>query len=246
MHVQLLRADQSVSLEDTSTSFTVVFQLPNGQLVRASIDSETMSTILECQVADAPPPPAQEQVQDPPPVQGFANNAVAVQSQPEPEPEYEPAPEIPSQQAVSQTNLDPAAPEFNEVEPDDMVQWRLLGDDVLTPKMKNILNAVGLADEVSISELKRTVEKIVSKMPKATPQRPQRAAGNGQPAARTNVPGVGEVVWRDGPVVIHRPPRRTVPKDAYGYPVVPGNAGTRDPGEVVGRGDLDEDGIGQL
>lgn len=247
MHVQLLKLDQSVSLEDTSTTFSVVLQLPNGQLVRASVDNETTQAILECQVQDTPP---QEQTQEeapPLPAPGFTNNAVHVQD----EQKYEPAPELPSQQATppaAQPALDPSAPEFNEGEADERVKWRLLDDTVLTPRMKSILNAVGLADEVSITELKRTVEKIVSKMPRPVAQAPQRAPqdnGARQPA-RTKIPGVGEVVWRDGPVVIDRPPRRTVPKDDFGYPIVPGTAGTRDPGELVGRGDLDEDGVGQL
>lgn len=123
---------------------------------------------------------------------------------------------------------------------DERVQWRLLSDEVLTPKMKNILNAVGLPDEVSVSELKRTVEKIVSKLPRPDVTPPERAPRQ----AKTVIPGVGQVAWHNGPVVVNRPPIKTVPKDSMGYPVVQGRG--HDPGEHVGRGDTDEDGVAQL
>ena len=244
MYVQLLKLDQSVSLEDTTTSFSIVLQLPNGQLVRASLDNEATQAILEAQVADTPlsqdedvPP------QSPPP--------------PPPTPPPQPVPQAPTFNHQTQPTVQPQQPPqpvetttalAGVAEDEEMVVWRELSDDILTSRMKSILTAVGLSEEVSVGELKRTVEKIVSKLPKQQPDPPQHALqGNGAKApARTVVPGVGQVVWKDGPVVIQKPPIRTVPMTAMGYPIVQGNSDTRDPGEVVGRGDLDEDGVGQL
>lgn len=222
MNVELLEINQSVSLSDTSTSFSVVFRLPNGQLVQASLNNEATETILGCQVKESSPP----QPTPPPPVQVAPPTQVAPPAS-VPVPTQVPTP-------LEDTSV------FDEVDEDDRVEWRKLDDDVLKARTKAILDAIGLPPIVSVSELKKTVEKVISKLPRADVQPPQRAAPT------TVVPGVGQVVWKDGPVVVRRPPIRTVPKTDMGYPIVSGVRETQDPGERIGGGDADEDGVSQL
>jgi hypothetical protein len=118
---------------------------------------------------------------------------------------------------------------------DPPVAWKTLPDETLPPHIKGFMEASQIPPLIKMSELKRILNKISG----AAPQPPEQV----QHPAPT--PGVNQVRWNDGPVILKSVPRRTVPTDEKGYPIVPGSEG-RDPGEVVGPGDGDEEGIPQM
>lgn len=231
MLVKLLRIDQSFSLESGESSFFAVFMLPGGREVLAEMAPDATEAVIKCSMqaqADhnelaSPPPPLRNP--PPPPIEHPQPAQVSV-----------PVPPVPT----------PASPvPVNEEElfaHDEKIAWRELPDETLNPRMKSILGSLGIDDVIHLSELKNLVERIVAKMPAPKPPPPQRAPQT----PVTNIPNVGQVSWTNGPVIMEKKPIRTVPKDDMGYPIVPGNRDTRDPGEVVGHGDKDEDGIGQL
>jgi hypothetical protein len=120
----------------------------------------------------------------------------------------------------------------------DLVTWADLRDEYLSADMKAILTSLGAAPAMPMADLVSLVREIaqnkqlmgeVSQAP-AQPAVPAPQQAAPQPAA-------GQVMMR------RSPPRRTVPKDEFGYPIVPGVG--HDPGEV-GVPDADEDGVGQL
>jgi hypothetical protein len=111
-------------------------------------------------------------------------------------------------------------------EPDDNVSWADLPEEHLSTRMKGILTNMGTAPVLPMSSLVTLVDQLTEDMLNA------KAAQQAQ---------VG-VVQRPSQLRVTR--AKTVPKDAYGYPVVPGS-NDRDPGEVA-QADTDEDGVPQL
>lgn len=130
--------------------------------------------------------------------------------------------------APSPLSVGPIEP-LSEIFSQPKVKWAGLPDDQLSPFMKKLLLQSGTPLELSQEDLDSLVAKILEKMGK-------------QAEAKATAPSLEFV---DGPVVMRRPPMRTVPKDDDGYPIVGTSQGV-DPGEVVERRDLDEDGVGQL
>lgn len=125
----------------------------------------------------------------------------------------------------SSSSIEPLGEAFTQ----SKIKWMELPETQLSPFMKKILLQTGTPMELSQLDLDSLISKIIDKMSQAK--------------AETQPPSLQFV---DGPVVMRRPPMRTVPKDDDGYPIVGTTQGI-DPGEVVERSrDMDEDGVGQL
>jgi len=137
----------------------------------------------------------------------------------------------------------PSEVEFNEpadIDLSDEVQWALLPDDELPPLIKVALANLEVPEVITLAELMEYVGQIsaaaVDEQMEIAQPAPQNVLQQ-QPAPQEMAPIVGRVVTNQGR------PRRTVPTDDHGYPVVPG-VEMADPGEMSVDGD--EDGIPSL
>jgi hypothetical protein len=112
----------------------------------------------------------------------------------------------------------------------EKIGWAKLSPNVLTPTMKSMFIKLGLPSHLTEQEIDYYVSKILEGM-NAEDEKPQ------QPAIR---------YAQESTVVRRVPPIHRVQSDERGNPVVPMRSGEVDPGEVVGGGDVDEDGVGSL
>jgi hypothetical protein len=166
--------------------------------------------------------------------------------------------------AVSRAQRPVAAP---EAEADGgTVTWARLPSTVLPEATKAVLRALNVPATVPLANFRSLVDELHSRLSKEDweeitgeplaaepapvqqttrpPLQPEPA-----PAAPNKSPNTaaGAVTWVDGTPILPGAgrPARTVPKDEWGYPIVP-NAGV-DPREHIGSSDcVDEDGVGQL
>jgi hypothetical protein len=134
----------------------------------------------------------------------------------------------------------PPEVEFNEqvdIDLEEGVQWAMLPDEELPPFMKVELANAGVPDVIPLQQLLEYVAQISAmyEEPDEKPQASPQSAQSAQAAPAT--PVIGRVVTNQGQ------PRRTVPMDEKGYPVVPGMEAS-DPGEVPFDGD--DDGVPSL
>lgn len=137
----------------------------------------------------------------------------------------------------------PAEVEFNEPADIDLaeeVQWAMLPDEELPPFIKVALANLGVPSSLPLAELIEYVGQISAatvdeQMDIAQPA-PQEVLQQ-QPTPQEVGPVIGRVVTNQGR------PRRTVPTDDHGYPIVPG-AEITDPGEAFLDGE--DDGVPSL
>ncbi len=136
---------------------------------------------------------------------------------------------------AEQAEVDPSIPDSvedifsaaQEAAEEPLVEWEALSDEQLSPALKRILKVADIPASLPATELVELIDAIQRQQ--AQQQAPQA------PAA----PTVGKVQH------LQPAPRRTVPKDAMGYPIVdPAQQVDRDPGEVAVMGS-DEDGVPQ-
>jgi len=207
--------NQALLLRDHKIETRLVLSLPNGKKISATVSDDDLKTLVEAR--------SEEQMAEQP---------------------VEPV----GTEAVAQGMVD----ELGEPE---MVAWASLPDEYLAPEMKQMLTELGAAPIMPMENLLALVNEIaqadglmgqvpepippepmMTSVPQAAPpyvvpQQPQ------PPAQRPPQPAMGQVVLQRVKAA------RTVPKDDYGYPIVPGME--QDPGEVAVP-DADEDGIGQM
>lgn len=219
MNFEPYAIDQRLILATGEMQNFLVIRFPNGKETRAPIDLQTMDDLIGA---------------------------------PRTEPAAPRTPEPPSEPLFHETAPEPPPAE------DHIVQWAELPPDVLHPYMKEALTRLGITAELPLSTLETIVGQVNERFsqedwndiaaglqggapaPQAVQPQPP------QPPPPAPAPPIGVVQWSDGrPVVPAAMNRgRTVQKDEMGYPVA--QSGEVDPGELVGGGDTDEDGVGQF
>jgi hypothetical protein len=231
MKVELTSVSESISLDDGSTSHSVFIELPGRVLIELQADEQTVNAILRSAgepsleraeveergdpPLDDPTPPIVEPVHRPvgsSPVARLGDGVAALAR-------------VEWENANTPAVLLPVQPQVAEV---GMVDWQTLPDDVLSPKIKEVLRGVKAAARMPYEELLRVAKNVTEML--------------GQQSS------VGQIQWEGDrrPLANQRrpPPQRTVDKDEMGYPIVDGQPG--EPVEQRQHGDHDEDGVPQL
>lgn len=139
---------------------------------------------------------------------------------------------------VPELDIDPGDDVVQEIfsapdVPEDMIEWRTLPEESLSTTMKQVLERADIPNELPASELVELIDAITRQ---ENAQRAAQAAQASQPPQQQST--VGRVQQ------LRTPPRRTVPMDEKGYPIVAQQVQDRDPGEVATMG-ADEDGVPQ-
>lgn len=223
MRASILRIDQSYPLERGDVQNFLVIQLPTGAVVRAEIDDEATTKVLEARGVEVEQPDGNGQsisaLQASTGTQAFAiDQGFSVDAS---EPEQ-------SQGVVEQVFRDPN---------DELVNWARLSPEQLSPLMKNTFKKLGVPDRLTARQIEELVNTIAEGMHAEEETQQPTPAGKLQP------PTVS--VHQNRRTTQNIPPIRTVRKDEMGNPIVPNSARVdSDPGEVVG--DVDEDGVDQL
>jgi hypothetical protein len=124
---------------------------------------------------------------------------------------------------------------FSEEEP-RKIEWAELAPAILHPQIKEAFVKLGLPMELTEEEIKFYADKVI-----------EGVEAEQQTPVVQEPPAVPQVQYvQDASVVRRVPPRKQVPKDEMGYPVVPKRAGEVDPGEQIATDDLDDDGVSSV
>lgn len=220
MHADIIKIDQSYPLDGSAPQNFIVVRLPTGQVIRAEVtDEETKAVLAAAAINGAAPRP-----QD---VDYIVPDRTVEVEQDEPDEDM----------GVEQTE-DPIEAVFSyAAEEAEKIDWVRLPPDAMSPMMKKVFSDMGMPALLSPAEIDFYVQKVVDGMKSAESE--GSVVEPPKPVARATV-------HQDSTIVRRIPPIRTVPKDDWGNPRVPVRAGEIDPGEVVGDGDADEDGIGSI
>lgn len=221
MHVRIEAVNQTYPMDGGEVENFLKVSLPNGQSIRVKIENDDLEVLLG--VAAGPP----KQREALPPTQHFT---------PVRQEGGEVALEFGSE--LGSVEVAPQAPVHATV---PMVDWTLLSDSDLPPVIRQILMDMGVPAVMSTVDLSSILNEISDRMlqeassravASTPPQRPLQQAQQPRPP-------IGRLQ-----VATQPSPRRTVPMDDHGYPIV---HQSHDPGErAVSIPDADEDGISQM
>jgi len=220
--------NQALILRDQKIETRLVLSLPNGRKISATVSDDDLKVLVEARTEEQ----MAEQPTEPVGTVAVAQGMVDELADPEMEDlARASSPEVPGGS--------------------DLVVWASLPDDYLAPEMKQLLTELGAAPVMSVTDLVGLVNEIsqaeglMEQVPEpAAPQPLMTHVPEGAPPYAPVQPQPSQAQSAIGRVVVQRSkPARTVPKDEYGYPIVPGME--QDPGEVA-IPDADEDGVGQM
>lgn len=241
IQANIIAVDQRFDFRTGTIKSYAVFEL-GGKEVRAEVENiDEVKTLISAGLNGAPSPVA-------------------------PTPDAEP-PLVAPPPGVSPTPAEGPPPNpdtlFTDEPPaEDVVEWAVQPDDVISPMMKAALTALEVPPAIPQSVLAQLLGDIIDTfsaedwkslgysvpVQSATPQQVPPQAPPAQPAPKAAPqPAPGQITWADGNPIMPGVTRRarTVQADERGYPIV--SSSDVDPGEVVANGDdLDEDGVGSM
>jgi hypothetical protein len=241
MLVMVEEINQVFSMKDGGMSTRVVLGLPTGEKLHAEIEDAEMEKLLRARSQ------AQEEQVD------ELDKPFDQQSPQYAQPDVYPEDTPPAYEAPHPAETqDPSDP---------VVEWANLPEHILPISMKQVLADVGAGPTMPWSSLQNMVAEISRRLAEQAqtpqpeqqpvfqqvpqppqPQPPQQPIPRVQP--RPQPQSMAQQSTPIGQVMMNRPrPRRSVPIDEQGYPIVPGV--DYDPGEV-GMPNADEDGVGQM
>lgn len=221
--LQVVSIDQRYDLATGQVQNFAVLRFASGKEIKAAIDLDTTTQLLEEAAEDR-----FNGEQD----EAAPSEAVATEWQ-----------------GPTDNGVEVDAGDGNTNDADDSVDWMALPDDLLSPNMKAAFHHLGVMRRMGLPSIQSLAEQVSERFSSEEWQEVLGGAKIVEAAAVPTVgqmtPTVGQVTWTDGSPILPSSKRsRSVAMDDYGYPLVASDE--RDPGEVVGGVDVDEDGIGQL
>jgi len=197
---------------DTSENY-LVFLLPTGDEVRARVDDDVLTNLLQMEEAQEEEAPKDHSAV-------FYEKAVAPPPPPTDEPEGEEEP------------------------PDELVErpvdWGKLADNALPPHVKQAMRAVNVPPVLPLSQVYATMNRIMDEF---TEDDWAKVLGTVSDYTSPPPQPVGQVQWGDAhpsPPIVGGP---KIQADEQGNPIPTSRGNDVDPGEIVGDGETDEDGV---